>query len=44
MPFWKSAPYLAHFMHGYRFRELLDNAIAIAYGPPDKIVDAFDAE
>ena len=23
MPFWKSAPYLAHFMHGYRFDERL---------------------
>ena len=23
MPFWKSAPYLAHFMHGYKFHELL---------------------
>ena len=26
MPFWKSAPYLAHFMHGYRFDERLDDA------------------
>ena len=40
MPFWKSAPYLAHFMHGYRFRELLNEAIA-APVPSDKIVDAF---
>ena len=40
MPFWKSAPYLAHFMHGYKFRELLDEAIA-APTPSDKIVDAF---
>ena len=22
MPFWKSAPYLAHFMHGYKFHDL----------------------
>ena len=39
MPFWKSAPYLAHFMHGYKFNELLVEAIA-APGQPDKIVDA----
>ena len=26
MPFWKSAPYLAHFMHGYRASERLDRA------------------
>ena len=36
MPFWKSAPYLAHFMHGYRFNERLDEAIHT----PDKVVDA----
>ncbi len=36
MPFWKSAPYLAHFMHGYRFNERLDEAIHA----PDKVVDA----
>ena len=36
MPFWKSAPYLAHFMHGYRFNERLDEAIHT----PDKMVDA----
>ena len=35
MPFWKSAPYLAHFMHGYRFNELLDEAI----NTPGKIVE-----
>ena len=35
MPFWKSAPYLAHFMHGYRFNERLDEAIHT----PDKMVD-----
>ena len=37
MPFWKSAPYLAHFMHGYRFHDRLVEAI----DTPDKIVDAF---
>ena len=36
MPFWKSAPYLAHFMHGYRFNERLDEAIHT----PDKMIDA----
>ena len=36
MPFWKSAPYLAHFMHGYRFHDHLVEAI----DTPDKIVDA----
>ena len=41
MPFWKSAPYLAHFMHGYKFHELLVEAIGNA-GPPDKIVDALE--
>ncbi len=38
MPFWKSAPYLAHFMHGYRFNERLDEAIHA----PDKMVDALE--
>ena len=27
MPLWKSASYLAHFMHGYRFNERLDAAL-----------------
>ncbi len=36
MPFWKSAPYLAHFMHGYKFNELVDEAIST----PDKMIDA----
>ena len=35
MPFWKSAPYLAHFMHGYKFDELLKEAIAA----PDKLAE-----
>ena len=39
MPFWKSAPYLAHFMQGYRFHDLLVEAIDTP-GPPDKLVDA----
>ena len=39
MQFWKSAPYLAHFMHGYKFHELLAEALDTP-GPPDKIVDA----
>ena len=26
MPFWKSAPYLVHFMRGYKFNERLDEA------------------
>ena len=39
MPFWKSAPYLAHFMHGYKFHELLVQALGTP-GPPDKIADA----
>ena len=38
MPFWKSAPYLAHFMHGYKFDELLKKAIAA----PDKLVEALE--
>ena len=41
MPFWKSAPYLAHFMHGYRFHDLLVEAMD-SPGPPDKIVDAIE--
>ena len=39
MPFWKSAPYLAHFMHGYKFHDRLVEALDTP-GPPDKIVDA----
>ena len=41
MPFWKSAPYLAHFMHGYRFHDLLVEAID-SPGPSDRIVDALE--
>ena len=36
MPFWKAAPYLAHFMHGYKFNELLDGAVHA----PEKLVEA----
>ena len=39
MPFWKSAPYLAHFMHGYKFHDRLVEALDTPR-PPDKIVDA----
>ncbi|MDE2890707.1 MAG: helicase-related protein [Gemmatimonadota bacterium] len=35
MPFWKSAPYLAHFMRGYRFNELLEGA----FSKPTKLVE-----
>ena len=38
MPFWKSAPYLPNFMHGYRFNELLDKAIAA----PDGLVEVLE--
>ena len=34
MPFWKSAPYLAHFMRGYKVNERLDSTIAHA---PEKV-------
>ena len=33
--FWKSAPYLAHFMHGYKFNERLDETITLS---PDKVM------
>ena len=38
MPFWKSAPYLLHFMHGYKFNELLEKAL----GAPDKLVGVLE--
>ena len=38
MPFWKSAPYLAHFMHGYKFDELL-NAALDTPEKPEKLVE-----
>ena len=38
MPFWKSAPYLAHFMHGYKFDQLLKKAI----DAPDKLVGVLE--
>ena len=34
--FWKSAPYLLHFMHGYKFNSQLDEAITSS---PKKIAD-----
>ena len=34
MPLWKSAPYLIHFMRGYKFNERLDEALALS---PDKV-------
>lgn len=37
MPFWKSAPYLAHFMHGYKFNERLMEALL---HPPERLVEA----
>ena len=36
MPLWKSAPYLAHFMHGYKFNERLDEAFKLS---PGKVAD-----
>lgn len=30
MPFWKSAPYLVHFMRGYKFSERLDEALELS--------------
>lgn len=39
MPFWKSAPYLAHFMHGYKFDERLNEAIE-APETPETLVEA----
>ena len=38
MPFWKSAPYLAHFMHGYKFDTLLKEAIT----SPNQLVDVLE--
>lgn len=37
MPFWKSAPYLAHFMHGYKFNERLTEAL---HHTPERLVEA----
>ena len=34
MPFWKSAPYLVHFMRGYKFNERLDETIELS---PSKV-------
>jgi len=34
MPFWKSAPYLTHFMHGYKVNERLEETLELS---PEKI-------
>ena len=34
MPFWKSAPYLVHFMRGYKFNERLDETLELS---PSKV-------
>ena len=39
MRFWKSAPYLAHFMHGYKFNERLDDTISQS---PGKVLEVID--
>ena len=38
MPFWKSAPYLAHFMHGYRFNDRLTDALDVSPGKVDEVL------
>ena len=38
MPFWKSAPYLSHFMHGYKFDHRLKEAISA----PAKLIDVLE--
>ena len=38
MPLWKSAPYLAHFMQGYKVNERLDEALELS---PDKVNKVF---
>ena len=38
MPFWKSAPYLSHFMHGYKFDQRLKEAISA----PTKLIDVLE--
>ncbi len=40
MPFWKSAPYLAHFMHGYKFDQLLKEAI----NAPAKLIEVLEQQ
>ncbi|MCY4319910.1 MAG: helicase, partial [Alphaproteobacteria bacterium] len=37
MPFWKSAPYLVHFMRGYKFNERLNEA------PPSRVASVLQA-
>ena len=38
MPFWKSAPYLAHFMHEYKFNQLLKEVL----DAPDQLVEVLE--
>ncbi|MDH5671167.1 MAG: helicase-related protein [Myxococcales bacterium] len=40
MPYWKSAPYLAHFMHGYKVNERLDEALQLS---PNKVSEVLHA-
>ena len=40
MPFWKSAPYLVHFMRGYKLNERLTEALELS---PSKVVSVLQA-
>jgi len=40
MPFWKSAPYLAHFMRGYRFDARLEETLESA---PERVAEVLEA-
>ena len=40
MPFWKSAPYLPHFMQGYKVNERLAETLGIS---PDKVTSVLEA-
>ena len=42
MPFWKSAPYLAHFMHGYKVNERLDEALKESREIVAKVLERHD--
>ena len=39
MPLWKSAPYLAHFMRGYKFNDCLDETLEVC---PEKILEVLE--
>ena len=43
MRFWKSAPYLAHFMHGYKFNHLLDEAIRLSPRKVGEVLERHEA-